>query len=539
MNSSKKQAFTNALIREALDEGLSLRDFRKRWLILFTLCGSLLIVMLANSALNIALPSIAVDTGATSGELNWVVEAYSLVFAGCLFTAGAVGDRVGRKRVMQLGLVVFVLASAYAGFVASTAVELIVARGFMGVGAAMVMPTTLSILNVTFPASQRTKAVAIWGAVAGAGVVAGSVVSGFLIEHFEWQSVFILCVTVGVVVFITNQILTRESSDTEHTKIDWLGGVLSFLGLTALVYGLMETAHPENGAGIVIVALTLGVIFLGVFTLWQLKTDHPMLDVRLFRNRRFTVAVVVLIVTYFAMNGSLFVIGQLMQLVLGYSPLESAVALLPMILPTIVSVPFIPKFVHWFGEKITVLFGLVIMGAGLGVAVFTWSNPVDYWSVWWSFTFVLIGMLFTSTPATNMILDNVPKNRSGMGAAMNDTTRELGAAAGVAVVGSVMIGQYNTDVAEKVRSLTQLPAESIENLKESLAYALETIKQLIAHGLNIPGLAEEFKDFWMNALVSSFQTGLWVIGGTVVLVVLVLPWKKNDPTLIPEETNIS
>lgn len=534
---SKTSTTKQALIREALAEGLNMNDFRRRWLILFTLCGSLLIVMLANSALNIALPSIAVDTEATSGELNWIVESYSLVFAGLLFTAGAVGDRFGRKKIMQIGLIIFILAAAYAAFIATTAFELILTRGVMGIGGAMVMPTTLSILNVTFPVSQRTKAVSIWGAVAGGGVLIGSIVSGFLLEHFEWESVFILCVAVGLVVLITNQLLTRESLDEAHTKIDWLGGALSFIGLSFLIYGMMESSHEEGFAQpSVWWGLGIGAVALISFVLWQRKTDHPMLDVSLFKDKRFTTASIAVTVAFFAMNGTMFVVGQLMQLILGYSPLESALALMPIVAPVVICAPLIPMVVRWVGEKFTLMIGLTILASGFLYAVFLWEVDVTYINVWIALSLTLTGMLFTSTPATNMILDNVPKNRSGMGSAMNDTTRELGAAAGVAILGSVMVSSYNSSVDSALKNVEGLPAEATETMKESLAYALETVKALITQGFpGIENLAQDFKEYWVEGLINGFGVGVWIIVGTLALVTIVLPWKKQDPTHIPDE----
>lgn len=534
---TKPSTTKQALIREALAEGLNMDDFRRRWLILFTLCGSLLIVMLANSALNIALPSIAVDTGATSGELNWIVEAYSLVFAGLLFTAGAVGDRFGRKKIMQIGLIIFVIAAIYASFLATTAFELILTRAVMGIGGAMVMPTTLSILNVTFPVSQRTKAVSIWGAVAGGGVLVGSIVSGFLLEHFEWQSVFILCVIIGGIVLITNQLLTRESSDEAHTKIDWLGGVLSFIGLSFLIYGMMESSHEDGFAQPAVwIGLGIGLLTLTAFVIWQNKTPHPMLDVKLFKDKRFTTASIAVTVAFFAMNGTMFIVGQLMQLILGYSPLESALALMPIVAPVVICAPLIPLVVRWVGEKFTLMIGLAILASGFLYAVFLWEVDVTYINVWVALSLTLAGMLFTSTPATNMILDNVPKNRSGMGSAMNDTTRELGAAAGVAILGSIMVSGYNSSVEKAVSNIQGLPAEAAETMKESLAYALETIKVLTAQGFpGIEKLSTEFKEYWVEGLIQGFGVGAWIIIGTFLLVTIVLPWKKQDPTHIPEE----
>jgi EmrB/QacA subfamily drug resistance transporter len=521
-----------ALLREAVKENISPVDLKRRWLILITLCGSLLVVMLANSALNLALPSIAVSMNATSGDLNWIVETYSLLFAGLLFTAGAVGDRYGRKIIMQIGLLIFLVASLYAAFVAGNSTELIIMRGLMGVGGAMVMPTTLSILNVTFPSSQRTKAVAIWGAVAGAGVIVGSIVSGFLLEHFEWESVFIFAAIVAAIVLITNQLLTRESKDPEETKVDWLGGLLSTVGLGALVFGLMESSHAEGWANpIVWVALAASVVFLTGFVFWQRHTDHPMLDMELFKSRRFTVAVIAITLAFFAINGILFVMSQVFQLILGYTPLEGALAMLPIIAVLAIFAPIAPNMMKWVGEKRTLLLGVVMLGAGFFTATL-WPTEVGYWNIWLTMVLVLGGMQFSSTPATNMILDSVPKNRSGMAAAMNDTTRELGGALGIAILGSIMVSSYNEDVQNKLNTITNLPAEARSSLEDSLAVALRAIQTLAEKGLDLTDLVPTFKEYWLNGLNDAMSVALWACAATAFIVIFGLKSKKRKRDIV-------
>jgi len=521
-----------ALLREAVKENISPVDLKRRWLILITLCGSLLVVMLANSALNLALPSIAVSMNATSGDLNWIVETYSLLFAGLLFTAGAVGDRYGRKIIMQIGLLIFLVASLYAAFVAGNSTELIIMRGLMGVGGAMVMPTTLSILNVTFPSSQRTKAVAIWGAVAGAGVIVGSIVSGFLLEHFEWESVFIFAAIVAAIVLITNQLLTRESKDPEETKVDWLGGLLSTVGLGALVFGLMESSHAEGWANpIVWVALAASVVFLTGFVFWQRHTDHPMLDMELFKSRRFTVAVIAITLAFFAINGILFVMSQVFQLILGYTPLEGALAMLPIIAVLAIFAPIAPNMMKWVGEKRTLLLGVVMLGAGFFTATL-WPTEVGYWNIWLTMVLVLGGMQFSSTPATNMILDSVPKNRSGMAAAMNDTTRELGGALGIAILGSIMVSSYNEDVQNKLNTITNLPAAARSSLEDSLAVALRAIQTLAEKGLDLTDLVPTFKEYWLNGLNDAMSVALWACAATAFIVIFGLKSKKRKRDIV-------
>lgn len=532
---NKTRPTKEALLRQAVEENINPTDFRRRWLILITLCGSLLVVMLANSALNLALPSIALATEATTTQLNWVVEIYSLIFAGLLFTAGAVGDRYGRKIFMQAGLVIFLLSSLYAGFIATSIDELIFMRALMGIGGAMVMPTTLSILNVTFPSKQRTTAVAIWGAVAGAGVIIGMMISGFLLEHFEWESVFILTGAVAALVLITNQILTRESKDEEETKVDWLGGILSFLGLGALVFGLMESSHAEGWANpIVWVALAVSALFLVAFVIWQKHTDHPMLDVDLFKHKRFTISVIVITLAFFAINGILFVMSQVLQIILEYSPFESALAMLPIIAPLFIVAPLAPAMIRWVGEKWTLFLGVALVGAGFLTALY-WPTDVQYINIWLTMVLVLAGMQFASTPATNMILDSVPKNRSGMAAAMNDTTRELGGALGIAILGSIMTSAYNSDVKTKLETLTQIPAEAKEHLSDSLAVALQVIQKLEEQGLQVGRLADDFKEYWLNGLNDGMLVALIACAFCGAMVLFGL-WKKPKKNVNPQVT---
>lgn len=507
-------------------ENISLNDFNHRWLILATLCGSLLVVMLSNSALNLALPSIAVDVEATSTELTWIVESYSLLFAALLFTSGAVGDRYGRKKLMQVGLFIFILASLYAAFIADSAFELILMRGLMGVGGAMVMPTTLSILNVAFPKKERVTAVAIWGAVAGIGVLAGSIVSGFLLEHFEWESVFILCTLVAAVVLITNQFLTRESRDSKKTQVDWLGGLLSAIGLGSLIFGLMESSYKDGWTNAIVwVSLAASVVFLSAFIFWQLKTAHPMLDVRLFKSKRFTIATTVITLAFFAINGIMFIMSQLFQLILEYSPLQSALMTLPIIAPMVVFVPLAPKMLELVGEKWTLFIGTLLLTAGFGYAIF-WSSESNYGQVWLAMVMILGGMTFMSTPATNMILDSVPKNRSGMASAMNDTTRELGGALGVAVLGSIMVSQYNQLVEDKLSSQENLMAEKIPALSDSLASALHAIQTLPLSN----SLGEAFKQMWMEGLSVSMMvaTGVSLLISIFILIYMRENHKIDD-----------
>lgn len=525
---SKKKFSHEELWEQAKSEGISEKTFNRRWGILLTLCGSLFTVMLANSSLNLALPKLSEAITLSASELTWIVEIYSLVFAGLLFTSGAVGDRYGRKKVMQIGLLIFVLSSLYAGFIASSAAELIATRAITGLGGAMVMPTTLSILNVSFPSKQRAVAVSIWGSVAGSGVLLGSIVSGFLLDNFSWESVFIFSAIVAIASWIFNQILTSESVDEAKTPVDWLGGVLSSIGIVALVYGVMESSEKGWGDPLIIGSILAGIVVLGIFSLWQLRTKHPMLDVRLFKKSRFTLAVVSITLAFMAINGVLYVMSQLFQFILGYSPLQSAVAMLPMIAPMLVFVPSVNFLMKRIPEKWVLFIGMCLLLVGFGIA-HQWGDNPNYWSIWAAMSLILGAMVFSTTPATNMILESIPKNRSGMGSAMNDTTRELGGALGVAVLGSVMNSHYNEGV-QQVLIDHQVPEQAQEFFHSSLGTSISILKSGQLPLPNVDQISDALKALWMQSL----ENGMLIALALVSVALFITAFTK-----IPKDVEIS
>ena len=278
----------------------------RRWAILAVLCTSLLLVMLGNTALNLALPSIAADLGLSSSAQQWVVDAYSLVFAGLLFTTSSLGDRFGRKGVMQVGLLLFTLATGFAAFFASSGGALIGARAVMGLSAAMVMPSTLSILTNVFPAGERARAIAIWTAVSGGGAAIGMMISGFMLEHWSWHSVFLLNLPVAAVALIAGAVLVPTSRDPEQPRLDFLGAILSTAGIATLVYGLIEAPTHGWTSGSTLGVLAAGLVLIGAFALWELHTADPMLDVRLLRKPSFGVSSLALTLVFFALMGVFF-----------------------------------------------------------------------------------------------------------------------------------------------------------------------------------------------------------------------------------------
>lgn len=468
------KAKAHAELKDKDLDGIDPWTYVRRWWILSAMCLTLLGVMLANSSLNMALPLMAGDLGLTQLELTWMVNVYTLVFASLLFIAGAVGDRYGRKIVMQIGLAVFTVGSVYAGFFAQTGTELIISRMVMGLGASFVMPTTLSIINNTFPKKERARAVAIWGAVAGIGMMVGSVVSGILLEHYSWHSLFYFSAIIAVLGIAVNQFLTHESRDEKESPVDWLGGLFSAVGIFGLVYGVTEAPSVGILEPKVFWSLAIAIVAIIAFILWELRSKSPMLDMKLFKNRAFSVSSLTLTLVFLAMSGVFFSMSQLMQLVMGYSALESSLLTIPLMLPMMFVGPLVPLVVKKIGARTVISVGLLFVTAAF-VAMATWTKDMTYWHLFFTMLVMMMGISFAMTPGTNILIASVPRNRSGMGSAMNDTVRELGSALGVAVLGAILSAQYERQIAG---TLNGFGAQVQEGLQSSLAVAIGVADKL-------------------------------------------------------------
>lgn len=520
---SKKQKKKPA---EPVDlEGIDPKVYARRWWTLGALCLTLLGVMLANSSLNMALPALASDLGLQQLELTWIVNIYTLVFASLLFVAGAIGDRYGRKIAMQIGLVIFTAGSVYAGLLAQTGTELIVARLIMGIGGAFVMPTTLSIINNTFPKGERARAVAIWGAVAGIGMMIGSVISGVLLEYFSWHSLFYFSGTIAVLGFIANHLLAQESRDEKQTPVDWLGGALAAIGIFGIVYGVTEAPSEGLGDRQVLAGLIGGVLAIIFFVWWQLRTKTPTLDMKLFKNRAFSISSLTLTLTFLAMAGVFFSMSQLMQLILGFSALESSLSMVPLFIPMMILSPYVPNIVEKFGARLTISVGLLLVATAF-VVMSTWTADMTYWHLFFTMIVMMLGVSAAMTPGTNILMASVPRNRSGMGSAMNDTTRELGGALGVAVLGAILSSVYESEIRATASSFTGPVKEGLES---SLAVALQVAEKLGPAG---EGIVVAAKAAWMNGMSSAALTGAVIIFICALLAFFGLPRHKKNSNVI-------
>jgi EmrB/QacA subfamily drug resistance transporter len=488
----------------------------RRWWTLAVLCLSLLIVFVGNSSLNVAIPTLSRDLHASTSQLQWVVAAYSLIFAGLLFTAGAIGDRFGRKGALQLGLVGFLLAAVLAS--ASTEMwQLIISRALMGASAAFIMPSTLSILVNVFPPEERAKAIAVWAGVTGAAGAIGPVSSGWLLGHFWYGSVFLINIPIIVLALALGAFLVPRSKDPEEAPLDFVGAGLSIVGISGLVYALIEA--PDKGwlSPNTVAAFALGLVVVALFVVWEMRTDEPMLDMTYFRNPAFSTATGGMILVFLSMYGVMFLITQYFQLVLGYSPLSAALRFLPMAPIMMIVSPLTPRIVARVGGNRTVATGMGLVASGfLAFSLLTVHTPYSWILVC---VFLLVsGIALTMSPMTAAIMSAVPPRRAGAGSAMNDASRELGAALGVAVLGSVAASRYSSGIAGAISHLSKADQGAA---RSSLGSALQAAARLPS-GLGTRLAADADKAF-VAGLHYAALTGAVLAAVAALLVLRYLP----------------
>ena len=480
----------------------------RRRQILLVLCLSLLIVVIDNTILNTALPTLARVLHAGTSSLQWITDAYTLCFAGLLIPAGALGDRYGRRRSLVGGLVVFAAGSALAAFSSGSGV-LIAARVVMGLGAAFVMPATLSILNAVFPPRERPQAIAAWSAVTGAGVVIGPTLGGLLLSHFWWGSVFLINLPLAALALIGVLLTVPETAEPSRQRFDLLGVVLIAGSLFALVDAIIEA--PDRGwtATATLAEIAGGLVALAVFVGWELRTRNPLIDLRVFRNRAFSAAAGSVTVVFFALFGSLFVLTQYLQLVLGYSPLSAGVRALPFAIATAALSPVSPLLAKRFGTRVVIPAGMVLMGIGL-LDFATAGVHTSYPPLAIAVAIMGAGMGLVMAPASNTIMTTVPAHQAGAGSAINDTIREVGGALGVAIVGSLSAAVYRSHLTSLLAG-AHVPAAMTHVATGSVAAANAVGAQVGgADGHQLAAAAH-------SAFVTSMADGMRVAAAVVAL----------------------
>jgi EmrB/QacA subfamily drug resistance transporter len=496
------------------------RAHERRWWILAVLCFSLLVIVLDNTILNVAIPTIVRDLDATNSQLQWMVDAYSLVFAGLLLTAGSLGDRFGRRGALQLGLVVFGIGSLASAF-ANSADQLIATRAFMGIGGAFIMPATLSIITNVFPPQERGKAIGVWAGTAGLAGVLGPTTAGFLLEHFYWGSVFLVNIPIVVVGVFAGIFLMPTSKDPSAPRLDPLGALLSIVGLVSLLYGIIEAPQQGWGDSTILLSFFFGGALLAAFLAWEAHTDHPMLDVKFFKNPRFTAASSGITLIYFAMFGMTFLITQYFQFVLGYSPLATGLRFLPWAAVIMIGSPLSSRLVDRFGTKVVVTSGLTLATLGL-LSLSTLTVDSHYWpDVILRMMLMAAGMSLTMAPATESIMSSLPLGKAGVGSAVNDTTRQVGGALGVAIIGSVLSSIYASKMGDFLTA-NPIKGASAAGIKESLGAALGAAKGLVK---SAPDLAASLAHAANSAFVDGMQVGIRVAAvATLVGAIIAYFW---------------
>jgi EmrB/QacA subfamily drug resistance transporter len=488
------------------------RAYERRWWVMAILSASVFLVVVDNLIVNVALPTLQRELDASVTSLQWIVDAYALVFACLLLAGGGLGDRWGRKRALQIGLVLFAIFSGFGAF-ADSADSLIIWRGAMGIGAALVFPATLAIItNLFVDPIERAKAIGLWSAVSGMAVAFGPVAGGFLLEHFWWGSVFLVNIPIVVIALLIGHFLIPESREPHRGRFDIIGLLLSVIAVGVLVFTVIESPHwgwgsVESTSGFVIAALALAI-----FIRYESRRSEPLLDVTFFRNARFSAATGSIGIAFLCLFGFTFLVTQYFQFVRGYEPLESGLRTLPFAIGAGVTAPLAARAALRWGTTRVVTAGLFNMSIGFLIV-----SQIDADTAYWgpiviSMLLIANGLSLVTSPSTEAVMGSVPRERAGVASAVNDISRELGGTLGVAITGSIFISLYTPKILETfglIPGLLQaLPEGVYEQAQDSVGAAYSVVQN------SPPAVQEQV----MEAVSESFMSGF----GTACLVVSVI-----------------
>ncbi|MEU7665097.1 MFS transporter [Streptomyces lincolnensis] len=496
---------------------------RRRWAILGVLMLSLLIVVLDNSILNVAIKTISTPAptglGATQGELEWAINSYTLVFAGLLFTAGLLGDRLGRKRVLLGGLVLFGIGSALAASSGSPG-ELITFRAVMGLGAAFVMPATLAVLMNVFEREEQPKAIGIWAGGVGLAIAIGPITGGVLLDHFWWGSVFLINVPIVILAVALMLWLVPDSRDPSPGRLDPVGVVLSVVGLVLLVYGIIKGGQLADFTDATVLAtIGAGVAVLVGFVVFEARSDHPSIDVTYFKNKVFSAAIAAIALVFFALMGVTFFSVFYTQSVRGYSPLQTGLLMLPLAAAQMIFAPRARLLVDRFGNKATTTAGMVIIAATLA-AFATLDADTPIWILEVVFFLMGTGMAHIMTPTSVVIMQALPREKAGSASALSNTFRQVGGALGIAILGSVLSTAYRNGIDDR---LGLVPADLRHTAGESIEATLGVAAKLGPRGQDLVGPAN---DAFLHAM---HITALWGAGVAVLGAIVVARYLPGRP----------
>ncbi|MFJ6723966.1 MULTISPECIES: DHA2 family efflux MFS transporter permease subunit [unclassified Streptomyces] len=508
---------------------------RRRWAILGALMLSLLIVVLDNSILNVAIKTISTPAptglGATQSELEWAINSYTLVFAGLLFSAGLLGDRLGRKKVLLGGLAVFGIGSLLAAESGSPA-QLIAFRALMALGAAFVMPATLAVLMNVFERDEQPKAIGIWAGGVGLAIAIGPITGGLLLDHFWWGSVFLVNVPIVIIAIALMIWLVPDSRDPNPGRIDPVGVVLSVVGLVLLVYGIIKGGELADFTDpTVLVTIIAGLVVLAAFVLFEKRSDHPSIDVTYFKNKVFSAAIGAIALVFFALMGVTFFSVFYTQSVRGYSPLETGLLLLPLAVAQLIFAPRARLVVNRFGNRATTTGGMLLIAATL-TAFATFDADTPIWVLEVVFFGMGAGMAHIMTPTSVVIMQALPREKAGSASALSNTFRQLGGALGIAVLGSVLSTAYRNGIEGK---LGVLPAGLRDTAGESIEATLGVADRLGPRGEALVGSAN---DAFLHAMHVTALCGAGVALIGALVVVLFLPGRDEPAPTSPTEDEL-
>jgi EmrB/QacA subfamily drug resistance transporter len=488
---------------------------RRRWVILSVLVVGLLAIVIDNTVLNVALKTIADPAGglgASQSQLEWAINSYTLVFAGLLFTFGVVGDRIGRKRMLMIGLALFGLGSLFSAYSHSPD-QLIAARALMGLGGAAVMPQTLSIISNVFEPAERARAIGIWASAVGIGVAIGPVLGGILLAHFWWGSVFLINVPVTVLGALAALFLVPESRNPAPGRIDYAGVLASVIGLVLLVYGIVQGGDSGSWIrGDVLGPVAGGLVVLALFAWYETRIAHPSLDIRLFRDRRLSASVGAIALLFFSMGGVYFFTSFYLQNVRGFSPLDAGLLAVPFAAAQLVMAPRSAALVSRFGVRVVAGGGILLNALSIaGYATLGTSSPIWVFALLYAIQGAGIGLAVPATTAA--VMDVLPRERAGAGSALTNTARQVAVALGVAVLGSILAESYRSTLSP---TLASLPAAARGTASQSISATQAVAQQLGSAGRF---LLEPANSAYVNAMhvTTLAATVLALAGGAVII----------------------
>lgn len=503
--------------------------YATRWVGLVFIGIALLTISFDNTILNIALPTLSRDLNATTEQLQWVTDAYTLVFASLLLISGAISDRYGRRKILLAGLMLFGIGSATVS-VTTSINTLIMVRALLGIAGSLIMPATLSIINVTFSEEERPKAIAIWSLTFAVGMMFGPILSGLVLRYFSWHFLFLINVPIAAISFWGCARYLDESRDESMPRIDVIGGLLSTAGLFAMVYGMIEAGTMGWSDPTVLFSLLISVAILAVFAWWEGHTPQPMLPTYLFKNMSFTGASLAMTLVMFSMAGGMFSLSQYMQTVLNYSALQAGLSMLPLPIVIMIVTPLATKLMQRAGVKLSVTLGLALVTASLFYMSYFYTSDASYFLILIGQILMASGMGIAMPSATNSIMGAIPTTKSGIGSAMNDTTRELGNALGVALLGSLINSTYLAGVQNLKSLLPQITSETLVAISSSIQTA-----HIIAQRLD-----SEASSLVINVADQAFISGMssaLTIGGIIMLCACVIVFLTLPHHI--QQTNIS